>query len=878
MKLKFIFSIQILFFVFFSKFQKTFSLNIPEKFPFTYKMSNGDIFVITANGIRVFDSTLKIEKYSRDFTCTLITTMEEAAKTTITQFPNEYILTIYNDILFVCSSEGVYKFEVDLADLEGNYYSLIAHKKESSDIYYYIITFFKEEKLNIYYFKLIISSQSSEQIANIQYTPYNSNGESSTLMYQGLSCQIMSKDTDEVLACFYEVNYPPAMSVRLFQISDTSTTNQIVEILTERIFSANERATVIKSAISNDKKSALICYIMDNNGGFCLNYNIDSNSFSQEAKYINSCREKIITMNVYYFEQKDEYMFICNDNANQNGYDVVNFNSNFEASIINNEIITEPNYKYGGTCMTNSFNILYLPDANDYIIINDCTNGDDTYITGNINLSKLSGENNYPNENMDIIINGNSQNNNANDNDKTNKMNEMTKKNNTLIINSSTKTKEEIINNLDELIKDKNPEQSYIINGDDYIVIITPVNEYVEESSVHIDFSECEKLLKEKYPLKTFRILQINMENKNQKIITDQVEYKIYDENGIEINLSICKDVNIIIEYEIKNTSLLNINEISNFKEQGIDIFNIQHEFFNDICYSYSDNNSNSDMILSDRVSDIYQNYSICGEKCEYDSFNIDKLSANCNCKIKEELNSELEKGNFQTYFKKAFFKSNFGIIKCFKSVFSIKGKLKNYGFWIFGSMICAHLPLYIIYFINGITPVRKFILNEMNNKGYTEKNIQNQIKNSENSQIRETTNDELKDNKNVISRNLKHKKSKKHSKNNKNSNPTKKRLNPDKKNKNKKRLTEIPQRENKLRKQDDNIISDNEINIKNNNTRVNIKKRAKTKKYDIKKGNLTSFNNKLETQTIVIRKKMIKMKIKKLKSMKIIISKIQKI
>ena len=104
-----------------------------------------------------------------------------------------------------------------------------------------------------------------------------------------------------------------------------------------------------------------------------------------------------------------------------------------------------------------------------------------------------------------------------------------------------------------------------------------------------------------------------------------------------------------------------------------IDVFNINDTFFNDICYPFTDGDSNSDMILSDRVSDIYQNYSICGDNCQYDSFNIEKSSANCNCKIKKEVNTETEEGNFENSITSAFFDSNFGVIKCFNLVFSFE-------------------------------------------------------------------------------------------------------------------------------------------------------------------------------------------------------------
>ena len=93
------------------------------------------------------------------------------------------------------------------------------------------------------------------------------------------------------------------------------------------------------------------------------------------------------------------------------------------------------------------------------------------------------------------------------------------------------------------------------------------------------------------------------MENTNKNCLTEQVEYKVYNDKKEEVDLSPCNNVEILIEYEITNTSLLNLEDISNFKDKGIDVFNINDEFFNDICYPYSDSESNSDMILKDRVS-----------------------------------------------------------------------------------------------------------------------------------------------------------------------------------------------------------------------------------------------------------------------------------
>ena len=62
------------------------------------------------------------------------------------------------------------------------------------------------------------------------------------------------------------------------------------------------------------------------------------------------------------------------------------------------------------------------------------------------------------------------------------------------------------------------------------------------------------------------------MANENEGILVDQVEYQVFDENNEEMDLSICDNVDIPIEYKIKNNSLLKLNEASNFKDMGIDV------------------------------------------------------------------------------------------------------------------------------------------------------------------------------------------------------------------------------------------------------------------------------------------------------------------
>jgi hypothetical protein len=104
-------------------------------------------------------------------------------------------------------------------------------------------------------------------------------------------------------------------------------------------------------------------------------------------------------------------------------------------------------------------------------------------------------------------------------------------------------------------------------------------------------------------------VYQIQIYDSNEYTLTNNVEYAIFKENKERLDLSVCDKEMIEIYYEL-NSSLINKTKVNYYSDLEIDVFNIDHDFFNDICYSYSE--KESDMILKDRVSDIYQNFSMC--------------------------------------------------------------------------------------------------------------------------------------------------------------------------------------------------------------------------------------------------------------------------
>ena len=170
-------------------------------------------------------------------------------------------------------------------------------------------------------------------------------------------------------------------------------------------------------------------------------------------------------------------------------------------------------------------------------------------------------------------------------------------------------------------------------------------------------------------------MLQIEIDKLNSQSLTNQFEYVVYDEEKNQLDLSCCKNIPIKVTYKIKDGSSLNQSMIEYFSDMDIDIFNIKDSFFNDICYPFSIDYS--DMILKDIILDIYQNYSLCDNECEYDKINIENMTVVCSCSVKTEINTKVSEPKFSSMIEDTFENSNFGVIKCYKLVFNLKNKIK---------------------------------------------------------------------------------------------------------------------------------------------------------------------------------------------------------
>ena len=286
-------------------------------------------------------------------------------------------------------------------------------------------------------------------------------------------------------------------------------------------------------------------------------------------------------------------------------------------------------------------------------------------------------------------------------------------------IKNNTDIKEEDIEkNLPKILNNIEVGKNYEMSGEDFTLSIKPINSTFLVNSTHVNFSNCENVLRKAYNISSNRILtflQMEIYNKNEQSLVNKVEYQVYDDNKKLLDLSLCEDSNIQIFYALKENNL-DIDTISNFQKSNIDIFNINDSFFNDICQSFSF--SNNDIILEDRVKEIYQNYSLCDDGCTYNEIDLKNKLISCDCKVKTNISTNESYMNLKQ-FNEINIESNFGIIKCYKLVFSLNGKINNIAFWIFTILILINFILLLYYFCKDLNKIKEYIINEMVKNGY---------------------------------------------------------------------------------------------------------------------------------------------------------------
>ena len=709
------------------------------------------------------------------------------------------IISTINNMIYIFDKEGEILYETNdtIMQLNGDYYSLVPINKTDSE-YEYMIGFINDSKeICLFFFKYDNNTKKNNITYKMEPFKPRINEKEYIIEEKGLSCQLMTNSfQSNVIVCFICINTDwGLMQVFIDPNSHTKINSNDSKLINHT--DKNSYCKYIKSSITLDKKKTLICLSYHNQKSYCITYSIQNNSFSNFIYYNVDCSPNhAYDLNVDYIRETEQFLFYCSVHGNiliaafDKNVEIIN---TYQSKISQYDIVV-----YGISVLYLSqlkkyYNILdYNSTQNNFIEFNSTINSlfidnnnfrdnATTYLTtttvkgttitdviattltdtATTDITKTIVTDNattYPTTTTvkdttitDVITTT------LTDTTTTDITTTIVRDNTATDVTTTTVTsiiliqeiyedkiyvnKDNLKEEIPSIIKKIEIGKIYKKVGEDYSILIYPTNSTYLTSTTHVDFNECEKKIRKHFNISDSNIitfLQIELENEDSKSLINQVEYQAYDQNINLLDLSICNDVNIQVFYAIKNNSSIDLDSVNSFKESGIDIFNINDSFFNDICHPYSE--SDNDVILEDRIKYIYQNYSLCEEGCTYNEIDLENMTISCNCSVKDNISTVVSSLNFEEVEGSS---TNFDVIKCYNLVFSLSGKLNNIGFWIFSILILAHFPPLIFYFFKGIKPVKDYILKEMKKYGYIKDD--NKMKNDDN-----TTNKKVKKNKKI--------------------------------------------------------------------------------------------------------------------------------
>ena len=276
-----------------------------------------------------------------------------------------------------------------------------------------------------------------------------------------------------------------------------------------------------------------------------------------------------------------------------------------------------------------------------------------------------------------------------------------------------------------KLINTTQTEENILIQTQNIVFQLTELD-YQKNNNLNIsviNLGECEKKLREEFNIpKEYDLIIFTIDIHNIENTLTYVQYEIYHPITFkQLHLDICKDlqINITIPAILDSETLLVYQDLNS---QGYNLFNSNDKFYNDICTSFTTIN-NTDMLLIDRKTDIYNKYanlSICQENCDLVSYNDNFKRASCYCNIQSK-DSEIDL-NIETKFnmkgmKDIFFQyinnSNFRVLECYKVAFDLSNIFENIGRIIMTVILLIFIVLFLVFLIKGNKDI-SFYLNKV--------------------------------------------------------------------------------------------------------------------------------------------------------------------
>ena len=210
-----------------------------------------------------------------------------------------------------------------------------------------------------------------------------------------------------------------------------------------------------------------------------------------------------------------------------------------------------------------------------------------------------------------------------------------------------------------------------------------------------------------------FIILYNNESGKTQYISSKDYDFSFCNEDPIFYD----DEVQIeYLRYNYNKTTPINITKILNARNLGIDLFDPNSDFLNDICFKFS-SDKGYDVTLESRVEDYYQNISFCDDKegSHYISNNYseDKNTFTYRCAFgfyQDEKHKSSFINKIDTELKSLVSVSNINVITCYKQFLNLRDIIKNYGGMMCILVLIIQIICFLIFCFSGIKPIKEKI------------------------------------------------------------------------------------------------------------------------------------------------------------------------
>ena len=285
----------------------------------------------------------------------------------------------------------------------------------------------------------------------------------------------------------------------------------------------------------------------------------------------------------------------------------------------------------------------------------------------------------------------------------------------------------------------------------------------MDKNRTAINIGKCENTIKFRYNISlndTLYIIKIDKNEEGMKIpkIEYELYYPLYNNELIKLNLTECKNTKVEISIPIK------IND-------KIEKYNSSSNFYNNIC-SKTTSNYGTDISLKDRKEEfIKNNMTLCEEDCDLIEYDEQIEKAKCSCLIKITLpmidDIKFDKKKLYKNFIDINNIANIQVLKCYREVFKLKSLKRNYGFFIYSSIIVLFIITFFLFYCKNFSLLKILITkmseaklnvikiekNNINNilTNHNNRNINRKVSRNKNDIKIKGTNKKVKFKKNII-------------------------------------------------------------------------------------------------------------------------------